>query len=386
MKVLKKFEQLQKPAKGGGVQVWECEVRQEGEHGVIVTRHGKLGGKMQEDRDVVTVGKNAGKKNETTAIEQALSDAENEWSMKQRRKGYALDVADSKRGEGPMLAQKFADVEEKIDYATALGQPKFDGFRCLARKESGGKIVMVSREFGEFTIPHVAQALTKVMSPGDVFDGELYLHGTPLQRISSWIKRLQPDTAKLSMHLYDLGLPDAPYRERHKLLREKLGGSKVETCLQLAATKPIVNVKMLTLFRDDCITAGYEGAILRWGDKGYEFGARSDSLVKVKKFVDEEFEVRGAKLGRGKYAKCCVFACVTARGQEFDVTAPGSIPEKEAFGKTWQHYVGCMLTVEFQKWTEAGKPFQPIAKWFRDDATFQKAEKAAARQLAGVKS
>lgn len=376
MRLLKKWPQLLKPTSKGGVQVWDCEVHVDGDVGVIVTRDGKQGGKMKEHTDRVTVGKNLGRKNETSPIDQAVADAQSKWDTKVTRKGYAEKLEDSKRMEGPMLAQKLVDVADKIDFAAAVMQPKLDGYRCLATRLPDGKIKMVSREHGEFEIPHLQQALACVMRRGEIFDGELYRHGVSLQKIGSWVKKSRPESSQLLMHVYDYPSPK-PYLERYAELATRI--SNVDP-LHLVESKICKGHKELVVYRDACIKRGYEGAILRWGLLGYEFGKRSESLVKVKKFIDEEFEVVGYEFGRGGYAKVPRFSCVTAAGKSFMVTAPGSIPEKERFGRTADHYIGCMLTVEFQKWTDDKKPFQPIAKWFREDAALKKAEAAAAKQ------
>ncbi len=381
MKLLKKFPTLFKPTANEGVQVWECSVFGDGDVGVIITHHGKQGGKMTENSDVIKAGKNVGRKNETTPQQQALLEAESEWTMKIGRKGYAEKLEDSNRFDSPMLAQKFKDLRDKIDYNGSFGQRKLNGYRCLAEKLRGGQVTLTSREHGPFDLPHIASELAVVMQAGDVFDGEVFLHGFSLQRISSLIKRPRAESETLELNLYDAGLEDVPYGGRAAFLKERLGGERRGPLVQLESV-PMANEKQLMAFQADCIAEGYEGAMLRWGKKGYEYGKRSQSLVKVKTFLDKEFEVIGCKEGRGSHAGMAIFRCQTDAGHPFDVTAPGTHPEKRHYWLAHSFYLGCQLTVKYQEMTQTEKPvpFHPHAVGFRENPKLKAAIKAMQAQ------
>ena len=49
------------------------------------------------------------------------------------------------------------------------------------------------------------------------FDGELYLHGVPLQEIGSMVKRDDPNN-KLEYHIYDIAIPNLTFTQRRNLL------------------------------------------------------------------------------------------------------------------------------------------------------------------------
>jgi ATP-dependent DNA ligase len=111
----------------------------------IVT-HGQVGGAMQTTSTKVAVGKNIGKKNETTAFEQACLEAESKWK-KQQDKGYCeslTDLSDAKLYL-PMLAKSFKDYGHKIKFPCYV-QPKLDGIRCIAHKTQAGQIQLLSRK------------------------------------------------------------------------------------------------------------------------------------------------------------------------------------------------------------------------------------------------
>lgn len=92
---------------------------------------------LQDGQKVVTdwttvEGKNTGKKNATTAEQQALKDVESEY--KKQKKSYyfeSIDDIDVQLHIEPMLAKKYKDYVDKIDFTTKnyIAQIKFNG--CL---------------------------------------------------------------------------------------------------------------------------------------------------------------------------------------------------------------------------------------------------------------
>ena len=76
------FPRLVGEAKNGKVKVWSIEVVEIPGGGSIVSRHGYEGGVIQMEEKEVMVGKNIGKKNETTALQQAIQDARTTWTKK----------------------------------------------------------------------------------------------------------------------------------------------------------------------------------------------------------------------------------------------------------------------------------------------------------------
>ena len=59
-----------------------CVLEKSANSYIIQTSHGIVNGKMIIHESVVTEGKNIGKKNETTPKQQAILEAEREWSKK----------------------------------------------------------------------------------------------------------------------------------------------------------------------------------------------------------------------------------------------------------------------------------------------------------------
>lgn len=373
------FEPLFKRTADQAVQTWQIRVEpQDDGTAIIITTHGQIGGAMQEARDHVRAGKNPGKKNATTPIQQAIKEAESKWTRQRDRNHYGLTVEESenKKLVAPMLAQKFTETNgeltthaARVNWADSLQnyvQPKFDGHRCLAIRGEQGVQLFTRKGDQVVTCGHLIEQLMQVMPPNTTFDGELYIHGVAVTTIGGYIKREQEGTKQLCFVMYDMVSPE-PFVERIARLCHIVQVSGRES-LHLARTQSVTGMDDVMRFQEECIANGYEGAMLRHGTTGYEPGARSSSLLKVKTFVDGEVTIVGCKQGRGNYEGAAVFECLTDDNNPVDVTAPGDMPTKRQFWTDRERYVGKRLTIKYQKLTETANPvpFQPVAKGILD--------------------
>ncbi len=395
---MKQFETLYKRSKTSKIQEWSIFAGERQEAGIIRVNQGQLGGKKQLHEDVITSGKNIGKSNETSPYEQACLEAESKWNEKKdsgykslkdlgiditviddmeniESKNSIIEVAlenalpkfntDANGQKKCMLAKDWNKVK-KIDYPVWL-QPKFNGVRCLCFRNNEGKIVFLSREGKEYTsLPHLSDELKKVFEEYQdiILDGEIYKHNTPLQSIASWVKAFQLESSLLEYHIYDLAI-EGEFEYRKLLLdtifleNEFIKIKQVDTCQ--AHNKEIVKD-----LHNTCVKNGYEGAMLRIPKSTYGFGQRSSNLLKVKEFQEDEFKIISGTCGRGKYANCAIFNCITKEGKEFDVLAPGTIKEKETYYDNIKECIGKMLTVKYFDITPDGSPFHPIGMAIRD--------------------
>ena len=351
----------------GAVQQWDIEVIQnfDGTAAYEVT-YGQSGGSLQTTRVEVTSGKNLSKKNETTPFEQAKSEAESKWK-KQLDKGYNQGAPKKLPPTSPMLAKSYDKEKKKVKFP-CFYQPKLDGMRCIASKING-KVSMISRRGKAIdTLPHINLLLEELMEEGEIVDGELYTHGVAFQTVMSWIKRNQPNSAKVQYNLYDV-INDDPYPLRFKRLCV-LVGQKGKGIIRTTFTD-IVNSheEVAEAHRKQC-GRGFEGIMLRVGDCDYKVGRRSSELLKVKEFFDQEFEIIGAFENIGKQAGQCTFTCKTKDGGEFNVKPMGTDAEREQYWIDFQagKLTGLMLTVRFFEWTTSSPsvPRFPVGVAIRD--------------------
>jgi len=371
-----KFPTLLKHTANGD-QSWEIWVtRTPNDTGVMHTRYGKVGGKLQTIEEEITEGKNKGRSNATTAYEQACAEAAARWEKQKSRKGYGLTAAESKatREVSPMLAHVYEKHKQKVNWETALAQPKLDGFRCMAHVHANGSVQLFSRENQPLSaLEHLSTVLRESVpdwptslrgTDAVILDGELYCHGMSLNEISSACKKKTEKSNKIQYHVYDMASPMA-FLERSLRVNSLLVTIKHPLLVPVHTVKVRSENELFTC-RKEFMEEGYEGAMLRHSHEGYEAGKRSSNLLKAKTWLDAEFKVVDYKMGRGKYALAPIFVCETDRENHFDVLAPGDMEAKAAFGRNPKKYLGKMLTVRFIYMTKTAQPvpFLPVAKCF----------------------
>lgn len=387
---------LYKRTSKGAIEQWKIWT----EGADIVTEYGHVGGKMQTARETA-VGKNIGKKNETTPEQQAESQAESDWKMKKSRKGYVEDLAKAQAGENdgaggirPMLAHKFTDYGEELTYPL-YAQPKLDGIRCIAVVGDDNKVTLWSREQKPIVaVPIIAEQIAMMKLPvGTVLDGELYNHKlkSDFEKIVSCVRK-QYEASKeeqelIEYHIYDLprhpGLPpNAHFGDRATMMNVGLSRINaldwVDCQLVLVETKLLKNEGELLEYVDDCLSRGYEGAMAR-ALEPYEENKRSHYLQKLKKFDDAEFLIVDVEEGVGKMAGLAIFVCTTLPPTLMAVpvdTFPktlfrckmeGSLENLRQYVDNKKLAVGKLLTVKYQGLTGKAKvPRFPVGKSIRD--------------------
>lgn len=351
---------LYKIAQTGKVQLWRIQGNPM--TGMIIIEWGQQGGSLQIQTEVVKT--NASNRNMREQVQLRLTSRVN----KQKDKGYCETIELAWEREGlnaagfirPMLAQNFDDVKHIVDPDNCFMQRKYNGHRCLITKVNG-EMIAYSRNGKLITsVPHILAELEPRLGDDMTVDGELYLHGSSIQKHSSLIKRLQPGSEKLKFIGYDL-VSDTNYGNRLEQLAIMYAGL---TAVELAPTLyPGVGSIQQEMERSKA--SGYEGLILRQAHYGYQAGGRSRALLKVKEYFDEEFEVIGIEPSADEWG---VLVCKTLEGNVFKTSAPGTISDKKAALQNKHLYIGQMVQVEFFEWTEGRIPFHPRAIRWRNKA------------------
>jgi len=363
------FPVLYHKGSNGSIRQWQ--VWSEGAD--IVTEHGQHEGKLQMARKTATA-KNVGKSNETSPTIQARIEAEAMYTHKLTRK-YALSIVEcEERLMLPMLALSFEKKKHKVVYPAFI-QPKFDGVRCLARvigRAEGRSIVqLLTRGGKQWDIPHIALELGAFMPEGMVLDGEIYLHGKTFQEISKLVKKQRPESKDLEYHIYDVPMyqsADGVADDEHpfaKRLEALLEVHKVITGLKLkhlimCPTSTVLCEEDVYEIQSDLLELGFEGAIVRSMKGIYKFGYRSADLLKVKTFMDDEFEIVGFHAGDGKFETCVIWDCVNKDGEPFKCVPRGTFAERKEWLDTGADYIGELLKVKFFDYTDDGIPRFPV--------------------------
>lgn len=374
----KTFPKLYKKSSTGKISEWEIFVEDNNKgYGCINIIHGYINGKKQHDHKVIDRGKNPGKANETTPLQQALSEAESKFK-KQKDKGYVENLNDTDNIVYlPMLAHSY-DKRSKYIKFPCIVQRKFDGVRCLAFVKDG-KVKLVSRKGKEF--PHMEHLHTQIKSlinscTGEVIlDGELYSDDLTFQRTVGLVKKEtlkeedQKDMRKIMYRLYDCILPqnpDFPFINRYKFLDKLLSQWTNFRHLKLTQNYMVNSEEDMKSLHGRFVGEGYEGAILRNVDGVYGVNKRSNDLQKYKHFLDAEYKIVGFSDGEGRAKGTVIWTCAAEDGKEFNVRPRGTEQERKGWFENGNDYIGKLLTVRYFEETEDGIPRFPVGLTIRD--------------------
>jgi len=326
----------------------------------LFSKFGELDGKMQTS-SIVCKGKNIGKSNESSPEEQAVREGASKIQLK-RDKGYFDTIQEAQTVQVflPMLAKDGRKV--KIKYPCDA-QPKLDGVRCMANGPE-----LMSRGGKPYTVSHISAEVPLTIPPC-VLDGELYIHGMPLQQLVSLVKKPKPGSENVEYWVYDLYLPDLPEAgwTRRKNYLSLVPASLLSTSsIKVVPSTRVNNEEEMKKLHDKFVQEGYEGIILRDLDAPYGLNQRSSALIKYKEFEDDEFLITGYKEGKGKFVGCVTWICETADGESFDCTPRGTLDQKKKWYNKANDIVGKMLTVRYQAFTDRGVPQFPVGITIRD--------------------
>jgi DNA ligase 1 len=330
----------------------------------IVTEWGQIDGKKQITQKTA-IGKNVGRSNETSDSEQAILEAAAMHKKKLDMK-YSETMHEAKKEVFlPMLASSFDKRKDKVTYPVDV-QPKLDGVRCMAFW-NGDHIELMSRGGKKWECcDHIIEQLELALPKGWVLDGELYIHGATFQEITRLVKKLRPESVNVEYHVYDIprvknGRPcewidrKACLHELYEMLYENKCTGIIPVDSFLAENEADVYMWQ-SLFLED----GYEGAIVREFDGEYRMGHRSNKLLKIKNFMDDEFEIIGFTTGVGRFNGCIIWECITDGGDEFRVVPQGTEEERRTTYTEAEDHIGEMLKVKFFDLTDDGIPRFPV--------------------------
>jgi DNA ligase D-like protein (predicted ligase) len=193
----------------------------------------------------------------------------------------------------PMYARAVQQLPESKDW---LYEVKFDGYRCLAAKDSIG-VTLWSRRANRLTdqFPTIAQACEHL--PGDtLLDGELIAldnHG----RVSfNMLQHYRSQAQAILFYAFDViihrgrRLIHVPLETRRELLSDLAAELKTRTPLiGLSDTLETTPAELIPLVKE----FGFEGVIAKRKDSCYKIGKRSGAWVKYKVNKAQEFVIGG---------------------------------------------------------------------------------------------
>ena len=341
--------------KNGGHKVWMIATNGD----EITISHGKDGGKIQTKIEKV-VGKNIGRANETTPEEQAVLEAKSRIN-KQKDKGYRENKEDlTEVPLLPMLASDYLKQGHRIKFPCYASR-KLDGVRCLAIRHQD-RVELKSRGGKEYEVEHIKTSLMECMTVGDIWDGELYIHGKYLEEIVSAVKKPNKDTLDLWFVVFDV-VNDEKFSNRIKDV-VAIHGRTIGHQVDALAYDDVSDEDQLKELHKLYVSEGYEGIMLRNYDGVYESGKRSADLQKRKDFMDEEFEIIGVREDRNGNA---VFEVYDTTAKATFTVGYGDFEQRKYQLDNPKEFIGKMLTVKYQcRYKDSKLPQFPCGVAIRD--------------------
>ena len=218
----------------------------------------------------------------------------------------------------PLLAHIYEP--HRVTYPCYV-QPKLNGIRALyqnGRFQSRDKV-----PFPTGLLDHLAKPLLAAFDPSVILDGELYVHGWPLQRINAAVTPVRQtpteDTIKVEYHVFD-----RVDFTRTFISRVPMGDWGM---IRSVETTSVGSAEEADELYAEFVQRGYEGCMYRLGDCPYttpkqhwaqagplwrveprprgsflsDKSNRVWHLLKRKDWQDAEFECVGLQEGEGKY-------------------------------------------------------------------------------------
>lgn len=240
------------------------------------------GGKLTGIPLTVLIGKNIGKKNETTPLQQVNKNINSKYTKK-LNEGYVLDLSEFTH-QGVMAAQEWKVSKHRMS-RIALHQPKLDGIRCKAIKDVEGEFRLTSKSNKEFKAflydTPWALHLRDTMANSTETDGEMYIHGVELNDISSLVMAYKVNQAEMMELCTDT----------EDGLRIDLSSKKILGLVYTGSFQPECEVTEVSpgVFKKSERLAPRHGAIEIGRNKGWVFPGVSSEDVQVIGTSDLEY-------------------------------------------------------------------------------------------------
>ena len=322
--VVSLFSSKHKPVPINSIDTTEIK---DGYYASYITISGYTGMKMTTSAaTIVSVGKNIGRKNETSVLTQAYKECQSKYASKIKA-GYTENVTTTETSNTsipfPMAVKSWKDHKSKISYPCFV-QPKLDGVRMLA-KYDGNEVMLITRRLHNIVgFEKVKEELRLLFHQSKLksmfIDGELYSHGTTLQTISGIVRNESIEEevkATLQYHVFDcfdVHQPEMGFGDRIELLKTFVQNAK-SNVIVLNDTVVAEHAGDADTYYTKVISEGYEGIIYKSMNRPYEFDfnkeKRSSWYLKRKKQDDAEYPIVGFSQGKGKDLGCIVFELQT---------------------------------------------------------------------------
>jgi DNA ligase-1 len=205
------------------------------------------------------------------------------------------------------LAREFEGWSTSLEYI----QPKLNGIRAMWAPVLKR---LVSKDVLQFCPNLTGHILEELKGCPYLIDGELYVHGLPLQDINSAIavkKRGTEPALHIQFHAFDVSL-NRKFKDRLPILGSLAGKEYVK----VVETKRVRCHANCEAYYHAFVAMGYEGAVYK-SNAVYRSG-RSQEWRKRKEWRHDEYDIKSFSEGQGKFKGMLgSLELVTAEGRTF---------------------------------------------------------------------
>ena len=398
-KLILDIKSRRKSSSNNSKKVWQIKTKIDPELNKItlITESGELGGHLKSNQKILSNIKLSSKKGITSLEKYAEEQAKKLFNNK-KREGYieynnnnnnnneneinnaetpkkieeenenSINKKITIRTYYPMLAHRYNEKKGDIKFPCFV-QPKLDGVRCVV---VGNKLY--SRNGNRFPVlPHIENELKLYNKNNLILDGELFTDDINFEKIVGLVKKYkkseedEKNSLKIYLNVFDYIDSKLPFNKRLINLNQFFEKNKNMKYIKQVKTEECPQEKNIEEFLEKYTKEKYEGLIIRNKSGLYEENTRSVHLQKLKKFIDEEFEIIGYTTpDQGKEVGCVIWICKTKEGKQFSVRPSGNYQERKKLYREAKKYIGKMLTVRYQELTNGHVPRFPVGVTIRD--------------------
>ena len=400
-KLILDIKSRRKLSSNNSKKVWQIKTKIEPELNkiILITESGDLGGRLKSNQKILSNIKLSSKKGITSLEKYAEEQAKKLFNNK-KKEGYIEynnnnendinNAEEPKKMEEendniinsdnnvnkkitirtyyPMLAHRYNEKKSEIKFPCFV-QPKLDGVRCVV---VGNKLY--SRNGNRFPVlPHIENELKLCNKNNLILDGELFTDDINFEKIVGLVKKFkkseedEKNSLKIYLNVFDYIDSKLPFNKRLINLNEFFETNKNMKYIKQVKTEECQQEKNIEEFLEKYTKEKYEGLIIRNKEGKYEENTRSVHLQKLKKFIDEEFEIIDYTTpDQGKEVGCVIWICKTKEGKKFNVRPSGNYQERKKLYREAKKYIGKMLTVRYQELTNGHVPRFPVGVAIRD--------------------
>jgi DNA ligase 1 len=347
----KTYPTLYARATTGKVLEWLVE-QNENKYRVI---SGQKDGQKVSNEWTIAVGKNKGRVNETSDVEQVTAEIDALYVKKKKQKYKdSVEDIDVQTYFKPMLAKKYNDYKDKVDFfdGTWLIANKLNGMRCIMSKDGA-----FSRT-GEriLTIPHIEQELIPLFeqNPNLILDGELF-NNDLRQKLNELIsicrktvniteEDLNTSEQIVQYHVYDCFDSDNPELDyTRRFIKFSFMISQYPKYCQVVGVSYLTSQECLEDIYNKLINDQQEGAILRNRNSLYE-NKRSKNLLKMKSEDDDTCIILNVMEGDGNWSGKCKTFTVKWNDKIFDASLKGTMEQAVEIWNNKDRWIGREVT------------------------------------------